>query len=142
MSSKTKPVIGRVEKIGFPGWGIYNLDAKVDTGAYTSSLHCHNVEQFQKDNEDWVRFNVLDPDHPEYEKEAFSSKVYDIRTIKSSNGLSEKRYVIKQKVIFCNRERVIELSLADRSAMRFPVLLGRKFLDKFLIDISKKYLYK
>lgn len=142
MSSTNKPLIGRVEKIGFPEWDIYNLDAKVDTGAYTSSLHCHKVEQFEKDGESWVRFFVLDPDHPEYEKKNFTAKLHDIRTVKSSNGLSEKRFVIKPKVFFNNKKRTIELSLADRSAMRFPVLLGRKFLNSFIIDISKKYISK
>ncbi len=142
MSIKTKPVIGRVEKIGFPEWEIYNIDAKVDTGAYTSSLHCHKVEKFEKDGEDWVRFFVLDPEHPEYEKKNFTAKLHDIRTVKSSNGLSEKRFVIKPKVIFNNKKRTIELSLADRSSMRFPVLLGRKFLNSFIIDTSKIYLSK
>lgn len=135
-----KPLIGRVEKISFPELDIYGIDAKVDTGAYTSSLHCHDIELFEQKGEQWVKFYVLDPDHPEFEEKQYQSKVHDIRKIKSSNGLSEERVVIKQLSQFSSKKRVIELSLADRSAMRFPVLLGRKFLDQFIIDTSKKYL--
>ena len=135
-----KPLIGRVEKISFPELDITGIDAKVDTGAYTSSLHCHDVELTEQNGEQWVLFYVLDPDHPEFEKKQYRSKVHDIRKIKSSNGLSDERVVIKQISFFCGKKRVIELSLADRSAMKFPVLLGRKFLDQFIIDTSKKYL--
>lgn len=140
MQNDPKKIIGRIEKIDFPDWSITGLDAKIDTGAYTSSLHCHSIKLSSENGIDRVQFSVLDPDHPEYEKKQYICDVFDIRKVKSSNGISEDRVVIKQKAHFFNESRVIELSLTDRSGMRYPVLLGRKFLNRYIIDSSKKYI--
>lgn len=140
MSNDPKKLIGRIEKIDFPDWSIAGLDAKIDTGAYTSSLHCHSIKLTGKSGYERVQFSVLDPDHPEYEKKQYTCDVLDIRKVKSSNGISEDRVVIKQNALFFNELRVIELSLTDRSGMRYPVLLGRKFLKKYIIDSSRKYI--
>ncbi len=141
---KTSPkiIIGRLEKIHLPDLTHFSLDAKVDTGAYTSSLHCHNIELTDKDGSQWVRFNVLDPDHPEYEDKPFESPVYKIKKVRSSNGYVEERVVIKQKAVFAGKKRIIQLSLTNRSEMKYPVLIGRRFLTRrFIVDVSKKYLF-
>lgn len=138
-----KITIGRIEKIDLPNLSLYNLDAKIDTGAYTSSLHCHHIEPFKKDGKDWVKFYVLDPDHPEYEEKQFECPIFKIKFVKSSNAQVEERVVIKQKTRFSRFHRTIELSLTNRSEMKFPVLIGRKFLSgKFVVDVSKKNLLK
>ena len=60
---------------------------------------------------------------------------------KSSNGQTELRVFVKTKIIFFNKEHEIELSLTNRSEMKYPILVGRKFLkNKFLVDVSKKHL--
>ena len=122
---------------------MFHLDAKVDTGAYTSSLHCHKVTLEIQNDQKWVRFFVLDPDHPEYEKKAYDCPVHKIKRVKSSNGLVQNRIIVRQKARFLGEERVIELSLADRTEMKYPVLLGRKFLSgKYVVDVSRKFLLK
>jgi len=135
----TKPVIGRLEKIDFPEFSISNLDAKIDTGAYTSSLHCHHIEPIKSNGEHWVQFILLDPNHPEYEENPFSCPIHKIRKVKSSNGQIQERFTIKRKVRFFGKLRTIELTLTDRSEMKFPVLIGRKFMtDRFLVDVDRK----
>lgn len=139
----TKITIGRLEKIDLPELSVFGLDAKVDTGAYTSSLHCHHVHTEYRDDELWVTFYVLDPEHPEYEERYFETPVYSVKKVKSSNGLTEERVIIKQKAVFGGTRRSIELSLTNRADMKYPVLLGRKFLSgRFVVDVSKKHLYK
>jgi len=134
-------IIGRLEHIDFPEWNICKLDAKIDTGAYTSSLHCHHVEQFLENKIRMVKFYLLDPDHPEYEKRLYSCAVNSVRKVKSSNGIIEERVSVKTKMKLYDRTYTIELTLADRSNMKYPVLIGRKFLqNKFIVDVSKKYL--
>lgn len=135
-----KKIIGRIEKIGFPGWAIDQLDAKVDTGAYTSSLHCHKINVVSKGDTEYVQFSLFDPEHPSYQNRVFESKLEKIRKVKSSNGVLQKRYTIKETADFYGKKRPIELTLTDRSAMKYDLLLGRKFLKNFLVDVSKKYL--
>lgn len=135
-----KKTIGRIEKITFPGWSIYNLDAKVDTGAYTSSLHCHHIELESTGNKQFVVFSLFDPEHSEYEKKRNRSVLVDIRNVKSSNGKIERRYVIKEQVLFFDDVTEIELTLTNRAEMKYDILLGRKFLKNYLVDVSRKYI--
>ena len=39
----TKQLIGRVDKIDFPLLNLFEIDAKIDTGAYTSAIHCSKI---------------------------------------------------------------------------------------------------
>jgi len=142
-TSEEKPVIGRLEKIDFPNLSLFNLDAKIDTGAYTSSIHCHKISLFIKNKSSWVRFYVLDPEHPVHEEIQHECRVHKVKKVRSSNGLVEERVIIRQKAVFFGKTSMIQLSLADRSEMRYPVLIGRRFISaKFFVDVSKKFIYK
>lgn len=138
MSETSKNIIGRLEYIDLPDWDIQGIEAKIDTGAYSSSLHCHKVELFEKDGKNKVRFNLLDPDHHAYNDKLFELPVHDIREVKSSNGISEERIFVKTNILMFNKIYSIELSLSDRSEMKYPLLIGRNFISrKFLVDVSK-----
>ena len=51
----------------------------------------------------------------------------------------QKRYVINASVYFYGKKYKITLSLSDREKMNYPVLIGRKFLNKkFMVDVSQK----
>ncbi|MDZ7714960.1 MAG: RimK/LysX family protein [Balneolaceae bacterium] len=133
--------IGRLEHINFPEWDIFEINAKIDTGAYTSSLHCHHIERFEKEGKDYVRFNLLDPSHETYNDRLFELPVYKVKSVKSSNGEAEERIIIEALIELMNKRIKAELSLTDRSEMRHPVLIGRKLIkNQFLVDVSKKYI--
>lgn len=142
MNKKEKKIIGRVEQVNLPEWNFQNLEAKIDTGAFTSSLHCHHLDTFKKENTDWIRFYLLDPDHIAYNDIMLEMPISDQREVKSSNGVSELRYFVETEIELFNKKYTIELSLADRSAMKYPLLIGRKFLKKgpFIVDITQKNL--
>lgn len=133
-------VIGRLEKVDIPAWDLFELDAKVDTGAYTSSLHCHHIEIAGSGEQQTVRFNLLDPTHEDYNEKLFELPVYKSKKVKSSNGLTEERIIVKTELVLAGRNLKAELSLTDRSEMRYPLLIGRKLLKgRFLVDVSRKY---
>ena len=80
----------------------------------------------------------LDPEHPAYHEKEFIFDKYDVRVVKSSNGVSQARYRILTEIELFGKIYPIFLTLSDREEMKFPVLLGRKFLTKrFLVDITK-----
>lgn len=145
MASKKQnlKVIGRLENVDFPEWELYDIEAKIDTGAYTSSLHCHHIKSFEEDGEEYVKFNLLDPSHETYNDKLFKLPIYRKKLVKSSNGETEERFVVKTEVKIFDHLFTAELSLTDRSEMRYPVLIGRKLLNsRFLVDTSQKYLTK
>lgn len=137
---KEKFLIGRKDKLDFPDLNLYDIDVKIDTGAHSSSIHCHNIKLVKglKSNKRKVKFNLLDPEHPQYDHRLYTLPLYAKRRIKSSSGEAEQRYIIKTKVLIFNKEFDIELSLTDRSRMEFPILIGRKLLrNGFIVDVNK-----
>ncbi|MDH5397128.1 MAG: RimK/LysX family protein [Cyclobacteriaceae bacterium] len=136
-----KIIIGRKDKVSLPEFGLKELNAKIDTGAYRSALHCHEVESFLLNGEEVLRFKLLDPSHPEYEDRFCYAHTFRQRKVKSSSGTIEERYVITTTLTIFNREHQVEFSLTDREAMKHPLLLGRKFLShQFLVDVNKSNL--
>lgn len=128
--------IGWKELIDFPGFDLYQIPAKIDTGARTSVLHCSHIKLIHKGNKRFVEFSPLDtcPHN-------FVLPFHSERTIKNSFGQEENRYVVKTTVVLFGKKHQIEISLRDRSGMEFPMLLGRSFIrKKFLVDVSKSNL--
>ncbi len=133
---KHKIVIGRKDVADFPEIGFNQVEVKIDTGAYTSSIHCGFIE-IKKDGLLYCSF--LDGKHPEYSEDIHVFKNFKTIRVKSSNGIAQKRYEIKSKIKLFGKSYSISLSLSDRKDMKFPVLLGRKFLNpKFVVDPSLK----
>jgi hypothetical protein len=136
-----KRIIGRVERVDFPRFGLTGLEAKVDTGARTSSIHCADVRVEAEDDEGkrLISFTLLDPEHPDYNGRRFRARRVDTRVIRSSNGEQQERHVIEAEVIIAGRTIRTKFTLADREAMNYPVLLGRRLLrNNFLVDVSRK----
>lgn len=130
--------IGRKDKIDLPELGFFDIDAKVDTGAYGCALHCHHVEIIERSGEQLLSFKMLDPSHPEYDDKPLLVKNFSDKVVKSSSGQAEHRYTITTEVIIFNKKRSVGFSLTNRQEMKYPVLLGRKFLAKrFLVDVRK-----
>lgn len=127
-------VIGRTTKLSFPEIGLNNISAKVDTGAYTSSIHCGTIEKI---DEKQVRCIFLDAENASFSGKEYIFEIVKEVSVKSSNGIKERRIVIQTKVVVNEKEFDIYLTLTDRKDMKFPVLLGRKFLkNRFLVDVS------
>ncbi len=139
---KEKKVIGRKERIHFVAHGLKNLIAKVDTGAYSSSLHCDVVGVFKKDGADYVRFIPLVYKNRVKNSPQIEAPVSKKKMVKSSSGHAEERYFIKLEVQLNGHSVVTEFSLTDRSNMRHTILLGRKFLKgNYIVDVSKKFVF-
>ena len=141
MSKTSKNIIGRIERIDLPDWDMFGIEAKIDTGAYTSSIHCHHIVETTIDDKLFVRFNILDPEHPNYNGQQFELPIFKKKEVKSSNGQSELRIIINTRIKLFDEIFMIQLSLSNRSEMKFPILIGRKFLkNRFVVDVSKKNL--
>lgn len=133
--------IGRIDKIDLPEMGLENIDAKIDSGARTSAIHCHEIYTSEKNGQTVVHFKLLDPSHTDYNDKEYFIADFRERKIKSSSGHVEDRYVIKTKIKIFNKTYTTEFTLTNREKMAFPVLLGRKLLkNRFIIDVSQKNL--
>ena len=128
-------ILGRSDRVDLPGLGLEDIQAKIDTGAYTSSLHCLRAELINGH----LEFVLLDEEHPEFTGIKYTFKKFEQREIKNSFGEAELRFIIKTKVKIFGQVIKAEFSLSNRGNLKFPVLLGRKILrHRFLIDVTKK----
>lgn len=126
------PVIGRTDALDFPAWQLTDVRVKIDTGAYTSSIHCTQIKLL-KDR----KLSFYLPAQKRNKKQRFVTDEFELKNVKNSFGQAELRYVVKTQVVLFGTTIKAEFSLADRTSMRYPVLLGRKFLrNRFLVDVS------
>ncbi len=133
-------IVGLYEWISLPELGVIGLRAKIDTGASTSSLHATDIEVFSRNNKKWVRFTahigtLVQRGH------RCEAPLVSIKTIKSSNGLSQSRYVIMTQLTLGNHTWPVEFTLACRRTMQYRVLLGSKALidGKILVNPALSY---
>lgn len=134
-------IIGNQEWCVLKEFNIPAIKARIDSGAKTSSIQANNIQPFKKNKENWVRFEI----QPLNENRSISieceSKIVGIRIIKSSTGVPEKRYVISSPITLNEETWEIELTLADRNAMEFKMLLGRQAMEnRILVNPSEEFL--
>jgi hypothetical protein len=133
-TKRSKNLIGRREQVDFPDLGLHNITAKIDTGAYTSALNCHDIRVV----DGILYFKVLDPGHGQ---EDHKTKLFSQKDIRNSFGESETRSLIKTRLKMGRRTILLTLSLTNRGTMRYPVLIGRRFLkNRYVVDVSQRNL--
>lgn len=136
-----KLIIGALETCSLPELGISDIQVRVDTGAKTSSLHVDDIEKKRSGGRLGASF-ILHPDIYDVDKTVSCwAPVVDVRNIKSSNGGTEQRVVISTMLAIGSIEKMIEVTLTDRSDMSYMMLLGRQAMGAdFLVDPSKNFI--
>jgi hypothetical protein len=136
-----KHLVGALELCDLPQLKLSGLEARVDTGATTSSLHVDNIVKFKKGNEKWVRFDIHPDSHDVSKLMQRESKVKSVRKVKSSNATKQTRYVIETDISIAGMQWGIELTLTDRSEMKYLMLLGREAMSgRLIVDPEHEFL--
>ncbi|MDE1328428.1 ATP-dependent zinc protease family protein [Vibrio aestuarianus] len=136
-TSDGKLILGEKEWVYVPGLN-ENFRARVDTGATTSSISAVDVVNFERDGKDWVKFRI---EHDNVKSDEISLPVERWVNIRQSSaeGTQQRAVVVAWIEIGDLKERT-EFTLADRTHLTFPLLLGRSFFkDVAVVDVSRKY---
>lgn len=136
-----KPVIGWREWLSLPELGISAIKAKVDTGARSSALHAFDVQVFEQDGRNMVRFQ-LHPFQRDTVRTVYAvSELIGYRTVRSSEGTESMRPVILTTVELLGQQWNVEVTLTRRDNMGFRMLLGRQAVRRrFVIDPGKSFI--
>ena len=126
-------VIGWHECISLPELSKHDFAIKVDTGAKTTALHAENIELFERDDQEWVRFTASSI--VGIEEKICEFPIHTQRDITNTSGKPETRIVIRTPMILAGRRWKIDVSLTDRGSMRFPLILGRRALRRHNIAV-------
>lgn len=117
-------VIGLREWVALPDLGISQMIAKVDSGAKTSALHASNISTFERDGQDWVRFDAHVGSRSKQKTRTCEARLIDLKRVKSSNGQLQERFVIRTPLVLGDRSWLVDFTLTCRKAMRYRMLLG------------------
>lgn len=132
-SAKPLKVIGNsvVVKIS----DIQDIPAKVDTGATISSVWASSID-LTPDNQ--LEFCLFAPESSLYTGKKITVNEYSVRKVRNSTGQEEIRYLVALPTVIHGKKIRVTYTLADRSKNDFPVLVGRRAINKkFLVDVSK-----
>jgi hypothetical protein len=140
LPSKNLQVIGWREWVALPDLGISKIKVKVDSGARSSSLHAFDLNTFERDGVQWVRFQVHPLQRSREKNTTVEAMILEFRSVRSSSGIAKMRPVIVTEIELLGKRWPVELTLASRDNMGFRMLLGREaFRGRFLVDAGKSY---
>ena len=143
MKSKIKQirVIGRREFVDFPQLNIKATEAKIDTGAFSSAIHCEVIKVIEQNGKKVLTFILPSEFYPNNQTQHLSFEDFTQKKIKNSFGEAEDRYVIRTQIHIGHKTIMADFSLSDRKSMRYPILIGRKAIKgKFIIDVKQVHL--
>ena len=132
-------ILGAFEKVSFPDFGLFDVVAKIDTGATSGSLHATKIKEITlPTGEKALKFQPYGKENP------YTVTAYALTEVRSSNGVSSLRYVISTTIEVEGVLYPINITLADRTLMKKGVLVGRRFLRQhgFIVDAQRGTQYR
>lgn len=137
-SLDNKIIVGHIEWLWIEAINrVY--EARVDTGATTSSISAQDITPFEKDGKRWVRFR-LTPDDSDDSFEIEAPLVRYVRIRQASSQTLDRRPVAALTVRLGKMTEIAEFTLTDRTQMNYPILLGREFLrDVAVVDVARHH---
>lgn len=132
---------GWVEKVRVQPWDV-EAKAKLDSGALTSSMHAEDIEHFERDGEDWVRFTVDlgDAGQGQQVTEQIERPLFREFSVRGAGG-RDKRSVVLMEICIGNTVYEEQFSLRNRDNMIYPILLGRRTIQHLgLVDVTRTFL--
>lgn len=139
---RSEAITGWREWVSFAELPLDPVVAKIDTGALSCALHATEITPITVDGKDCVQF-LVHPDHADLARtQSVTAPVADFRWVRSSSGERNERFVIHTPIQIGSIRFHIDLTLVDRSSMRYPMLIGRTALRKanLLVDSRKSWL--
>ncbi len=135
-----KLVLGWREWVSLPVLGISRIKAKLDSGARTSTLHALRSESYIERGAPRVRLHIAPARRTGGEVVVADCAVIEERTVSDSGGHRERRLVIESELGIGEQRWPIELTVTNRGAMLFRMLLGRTAMcGRIVVDPDISY---
>jgi hypothetical protein len=137
-SAKEKTFLGRVEWVSFKD-PEFSLQARVDSGAKTCSIHAENIKELTINGEPFVQFETIDD--KENKRHTLVRRVVAKTKVKNTSGKVSSRHVIRMALQIGNNTHDVNVNLNDRKDMTYSFLIGRNLLlGNYLVDVSESHL--
>lgn len=127
--AEKKVIIGTIEDVILLPWGV-KLPARIDTGAAKSSLDAREL----KVQDGMVAFKLPQ----KYGGLQLRLPILDWKHIRTPEGL-EPRPIVELEICFGSKRIRTEVNLADRSMVKYPLILGRNLLkEDYVVDVKRR----
>ena len=138
-SAAEKPVVGWVERARiYPG--DFEIHAKIDTGAKTSSLNAPNLKIVDRGGEEWASFEVTNRAGV---TQKFEEKIFRISKIRRHGGRIQRRPVVMLGVCVGAVYQLTQVNLIDRKSFNYQMLIGRRFMKgRVIVDPGRTFIAK
>ena len=137
--AQDKKIVGWIEKAHITP-GAITLDAKLDTGADSTSINALDINKFERDGQPWARFTI---DDKKGKRVTLEREIVGIKKVKRHGCPTQERYLVKLGICVGDFYSEIKVGLVDRRILKYPLLLGRDFMAGNLIpDPSVEYVSK
>ena len=134
-------IAGWREWVSLPEANVPWIKAKLDTGARTSSLHAFDIEVLGEGDDERVRFWLRPWQESSDDAVQVECHIHDRRSVRSSSGHTEERIVVMLTLTVLGQQFAAEVTLTNRDAMGFRMLIGRQALRRrFVVDPSRSFL--
>jgi hypothetical protein len=135
VDAPVEEVFGSFEHVSIPVFGIDNVVAKIDTGAYSGALHCSLIEESRRDDGKKVLRFIPSDNHSHMIEVDKYFRTY----VRSSTGHRVKRYLFDVTILIKEKPYTIRIGLTNRAEMQYEILIGRRFLRKnnIIVDVRR-----
>ncbi|MBQ0807893.1 MAG: RimK/LysX family protein [Porticoccus sp.] len=134
------PIVGGVESVVVEPPS-FKYEARIDTGAESSSIHAENIQLIERDGKRYVRFSLLNPETSELVE--LERRLRRKVLIKQQQRERERRYVVKLWLTLGGIRELVDVTLSNRADFEYPVLVGRNLLtDTAIVDVSRQHILK
>lgn len=129
-------IVGWREWVGMPELQRAPVLAKIDTGAWSNTLHATDIEIVESSLESRIRFRL------EEDGRWIERPLSRWRRIRDTSGHETMRPVIRTTIEIASRDFDVEVCLADRSQLKHRMILGRNFLRLgFIVNPSRQCIH-
>lgn len=143
MAQSTQPqdhptIAGWIETVTFPDYGIA-MDAKLDTGADSSSVGVTGLDRFKRQGKIWYRFTLTGKDGKSVTLEQQTNRTARVMRAEVEDV---RRPIVRLRICLAGHEAETDFTLTDRSERRTSLLIGRRFLaSRILVDSGRTHLF-
>jgi hypothetical protein len=130
-SVTAQSIHGYTEEVVIRPEGI-RLKARLDTGATSSSLNALNKEVFERDGDEWIAFDIVDPEDEDSKIRLERKIVRHVRILRHS-GNHQRRPVVSMELCMGEHLRDADVSLIDRTSLSYQMLIGRNHMKGIIL---------
>jgi hypothetical protein len=139
-AGQERHALGWREWLSLPQWGVDFVKAKIDTGARSSSLHAFDLRTFERDAQEWVKFEIHPWQRSTADMVTADAPVVGWRDVRSSSGSIDRRPVVRTTLVIAGMFFDADVTLTRRDEMGFRMLIGREAIRRrFVVDPAISY---